>query len=126
VFIQVLVSEQVATGKRIVEALRKDRFPISGAFWYRMPESGFWRLFIGSKLVDRIGPLEGYKRLQSILTEMGVLTPFSGSIALLGADDPQFLRLKSYALGLGNIGPSLGQDANPFQDAYVYRLKNVA
>lgn len=123
-FIQVLVSDQVETGKRIVEALRKDRFPISGAFWYRMPESGFWRLFIGSRLVDRIGPLEGYKRLHRILAQMGVLTPFSGSIALLGADDPQFLRRRSYALGVGqfNAGPNFVEGSNSFQDAYVYTV----
>ncbi len=123
-FIQVLVREQVEMGAQIVEALRKNRFPISGAFWYRLPESGFWRLVIGSKLVDKIGPLEGYRRLHGILEQMGVLALFSGSISLLGAGDPDFLSLRSYALGPGqfNVGPSFGEGPNPFQDAYVYSL----
>jgi hypothetical protein len=111
-------------GARILEALQKNQFPISGAFWYRMPESGFWRLVIGSKLVDKIGPLEGYRRLHGILAQMGLLALFSGSISLLGADDPDFLNLRSYALGPRqfNVGPSFGEGTNPFQDAYVYSL----
>lgn len=75
-FIQVLVNEQVDMGARIVDALQKKNFRVSGAFWYRMPESGFWRLVVGSKLVDRIGPLEGYRRLHGILAQMGLLALF--------------------------------------------------
>lgn len=115
-------------GARIVDALQKKNFRVSGAFWYRMPESGFWRLVVGSKLVDRIGPLEGYRRLHGILAQMGLLALFSGSISLLGASDPDFLSLRSYVLGPGqfNVGPSFGEGPNPFQDAYVYSLKDVA
>jgi hypothetical protein len=110
VFIQVLVSEQVEMGRRVVEALRKNKFPISAAFWYRMPESGFWRLVIGSSRVDKIGPLEGYRRLHAILAQMGLPALFSGSISLLGSGDPEFLRLRSEAFGPGqfNAGPTLG------------------
>jgi hypothetical protein len=124
VFIQVLVNEQVEMGARVVEALRKNKFPISAAFWYRLPESGFWRLVIGSRLVDKIGPLEGYRRLHAILAQMGLLALFSGSISLLGSSDPDFRSMRSEALGAGqfNAGPRLAGTSNSFQDAYVYSL----
>jgi HEPN domain-containing protein len=123
VFIQILVGEHVEMGKRIVEALRKDHFPILGAFWYRMPESGFWRLVIGSKLVDKIGSLEGYKRLHRILERLEAITPFSGSISLFGAHD--FRREREDALGPGQFdaSPTLGAGSSPFQEAYIYSLK---
>jgi hypothetical protein len=124
-FIQILVGEHVEMGKRIVEALRKDHFPIMGAFWYRMPDSGFWRLVIGSKLIDKIGGLEGYRRLHRILKQLGAMTSFSGSISLFGSYD--FRWEKESALGPGQIEatPSWGAASTPYQEAYVYSLKSA-
>ena len=121
-FIQILVDEQINAGRAIVGALRRDRVPISAAFWCRVPESRYWRLVIGSKLIDRIGPLEGYRRLHEILRRLKLWDEFSGSISLLSPNDPAFHRLREYAESPGQFAVSAGLDApyKPFQDAYFY------
>jgi hypothetical protein len=101
VFVQVLVDEQIQAGVAIRDELRKAGFPIAAAFWYRSPESGLWRLVIGSKLIDRIGPLEGYKRLHKVLDRVASREELSGNISLLSANDPEFQRLLQYTNGPG-------------------------
>jgi hypothetical protein len=122
VFIQILVDEQINAGRAIVDALRRDHFPISAAFWCRIPESRYWRLVIGSKLIDRIGSLEGYRRLHEILRRLKLWDEFSGSISLLSPKDPAFHRLREYAESPGQFGQRASYETpyNPFQDAYFY------
>jgi hypothetical protein len=122
VFIQILVDEKINAGRAIMDALRRDRFPIAAAFWCRIPESRYWRLVIGSKLINRIGPLEGYRRLHKILHELGLWDEFSGSISLLSPNDPTFHHLREYAESPGQFGQGASYEApyNPFQEAYFY------
>jgi hypothetical protein len=123
-YIQILVDQTIKEGLAILDALRKDRFPIAAAFWCRLPESGYWRLVVASKLIDRIGPLEGYKRLHGILDRLGLRAAFSGSVSLLSPSDPQFQRLREYAQGLGQFGVGAKPDGplSVVQDAYIYSL----
>ncbi len=124
-FIQILVERTRGNGKTHRGGpAKKTTFPLwepSGTAW----ESGFWRLVIGSKLVDKIGGLEGYRRLHRILEQLGAITPFSGSISLFGAYD--FRHEKESALGPGQFDatPSWGAGSTPFQEAYVYSLKSA-
>ena len=126
-FVQILVDRQIDAGRVVVDELRRDGFPISAAFWCRIPESRYWRLVIGSKLIDRIGPLEGYRRLHEILRRLKLWDEFSGSISLLSPNDPAFHRLQEYAESPGQFGVSATLDApyNPFQDAYFYGPSGV-
>ena len=121
-FVQVLVSRQIEAGHAIVEALRHRSFPITSAFWCRIPESGYWRLVIGSKLIDRIGPLEGYRHLHEILRQLKLWDELSGSISLLSPSDPTFQSLREYADSPGQFGVPASREMayNPFQDAYFY------
>ena len=123
-FIQVLLKDKIDTGFAIVEALRGARFPITAAFWCRIPESGYWRLVIGSKLVERIGPHEGYRRLQAILHRLNVGDELSGSISPLSPSDPTYLGLQQNAQSPGqfSLQAGLGAAVNVFQDAYIYSL----
>jgi hypothetical protein len=124
VFIQILVDRQIEAGREIVEALRQDGFPIASrsAFWCRIPESGYWRLVIGSKLIDRIGPLKGYRRLHAILHRLNLWDEYSGSISLLSLGDPTFQSLRAYAESPGQFGVRASYESayNPFQEAYFY------
>lgn len=125
-FIQVLVEDKIEAGKAIQEELRRSRIPIEAAFWYRMPESGYWRLVIASKLIDRIGPIEGYERLHKALARLRLPERLAddlfGSIALLSPRDPSFQRLLDAAKGPGQIGVRWDPfvQSNAFQDAYFY------
>jgi hypothetical protein len=122
VFVQVLVEDKIRAGAMIREELRKAGFPISATFWCRIPESGYWRLVIGSALIDRIGPMKGYQRLHTILDHLGMRAELSGSISLLSPHDPSFKRLLQYASSPGQFGVAGGEmiPFNPFQDAYFY------
>jgi hypothetical protein len=121
VFIQVLVEKQIEAGQAIVDALRNSGFPITAAFWCRIPESGYWRLVIGSKLIDRIGPLEGYRRLHEILHRLGLWNELFGSISLLSPGDPTFHSLRETAERPGQFGHrDYEASYYSFQDAYFY------
>jgi len=122
VFIQVLVDEKIRAGEDVLRELIKAGFPISKAFWCRIPESGYWRLVIGSTLIDRIGPMEGYRRLHEILDQLGLRSTLSGSISLLSPSDPTYQGLLQYAHSPGLFGVSAGEMVpfNAFQDAYFY------
>lgn len=121
-FLQVLVDEKIESGKRIIEALRRQRFSISSAFWCRMPESGYWRLVIASPMVDRIGPLAGYRSLNEILRNLGIWKEFSGIVSLLSPKDPTFINLLEYSQSPGQFQVPATQTHNVFQDAYVYQI----
>jgi hypothetical protein len=121
VYIQVLVEDKIEAGKRILVELPNSGFQIEKAFWYRVPD-GFWRLVIGSATVDRIGPLEGYRRLHEILNRLELREALTGSIALLGLSDPSYQNLLRDAKSPGQFGvsPNPYFQFNPFQDAYFY------
>lgn len=121
-FVQVLVDEQIEAGRAVLDALRRDHVKIFDAFWCRVPESGYWRLVIASKLIDQIGSLEGYRRLRVILDRLGLWSALSGSISFLSPSDPTFQSLREYAHGPGQFRQqaSYGIPYNPFQDAYFY------
>ena len=122
-FIQVLVEDKIKGGLEIVDALRQEQIPVSTAFWCRVPESGYWRLVIASQLIDRIGPLEGYRRLHEILRRLDLWDAFSGSVSLLSPDDPAFRSLQDYAQGPGQFGAGVfNGPPNAFQDAYFYHV----
>lgn len=122
-YIQVLVEEQISAGRRVVEALRREGFPISRhhAFWCRVPDSAYWRLVIGSRIVDKIGPLATYGRLHDVLRKLN-MWDLSGSISILSPTDPTFKDFLEYAHSPGQFGmaPALTQNYNVFQDAYFY------
>ena len=121
-FIQILVKENIDGGLAVVKALRADRVPVSMAFWCRIPESGYWRLVIASKSIDRIGPLEGYKKLHVILDRLGLWDRLSGSISLLSPGDPTFRNLLEHAQSPGQFGvdPAIASHSSVFQAAYFY------
>jgi len=126
VLIQVLVEDKIKAGKAIQDELRKDRFPINAAFWYRMPESGYWQLVIGSNRVDQLGPIKSYRQLHQAVARLrlpsGLESDLFGSISLLSPQDPAFKRLLEEAKSPGQSGVSWTSFAppNPFQDAYFY------
>src|SRR5258708_1371729 len=59
---KVLVNELISEGKQLLEALRRNRFSFTAAFWYYFPDALEWRLVIVSPTVDRSGPLAAYQR----------------------------------------------------------------
>jgi|HubBroStandDraft_6_1064221.scaffolds.fasta_scaffold884424_2 hypothetical protein len=124
--IQVLVKEQIDAGSAILEALRNRDIQIDGAFWLRMPESGHWRLIVSSRLVAEKGPLYGYQRLRQVQAEQAIQAVPFDDISFLSPTDPEYLRLREYAVGPNRfgVGPASGHMLHnlAFEDAYVYFL----
>jgi hypothetical protein len=125
VLIEVLVRDQIEAGYRIMEVLKIGRFPVSAAFWCKIPEAGYWQLVIASPAVDQVGPLKAYGTLRDLLREIdfGYSLDVTKDVSLLSPADPGFLRLRAYALGNSRfgVGPATGLPRNlSFEDAFVY------
>jgi hypothetical protein len=53
-----LLVEQKDEGKRLIEQLGRDGFPVSVAFWVRTSEDGLWHLHIASPAVEEEKPVD--------------------------------------------------------------------
>ncbi len=125
-FKRVLVNELLVEGQRLLEALARNRFPMVAALWSYFPESMEWRLVIVSPVVDRIGPLRAYKRIQRVLatTKPSLLT--LTDIAAYGSASQDYRNLRDIISSPGRLiaGPEVSrmQPAVAVEDAYVYQL----
>jgi hypothetical protein len=63
-----LVEDKQKEGEALVRALDSARFPVSSAFWFRLPETNDWRLIIASPIVRDQGPDYAYQRIQEALS----------------------------------------------------------
>lgn len=123
---RVLVSDLLAEGQRLLEALARNRFPMVAALWSYFPESMEWRLVIVSPVVDRIGPLRAYRRIHRVLatTKPSLLT--LSDIAAFGSASQDYKNLRPMISSPGRL--ITGTEVNPIQppvvaeDAYVYQL----
>jgi hypothetical protein len=121
-----LVTHAIEEGQRLLESLKKERFPVFAALWYRVPDSSRWLLAIVSPVVARVGPLAAYTRLQGALRKLDLAHLSLSDISLFSPTGPEFDRVRS-AVGLPNhfgARPVTGhaRDLTSFEDAYVYRV----
>jgi hypothetical protein len=63
----VLVTSQIDDGRRLLEQLDRDRFPVSVAFWVKRSEEGSWNLYIASSSFDSERFGESYHSVFSAL-----------------------------------------------------------
>ena len=120
----ILVGEQILDGKKVLDKLRRVKFPILDAFWYQVSDSGAWRLIMASPKVAELGPIGAYTALRDILVKTKTALSLS-DFSLRSPRDPEYLRLRKEALGLGRLG--VGPASGPirdiaFSDAYQYAL----
>jgi hypothetical protein len=125
-YFSVLVDRQIEEGQRLLERLKKERFQVFGALWYRVPDSSQWVLVISTPVVSRVGPTAAYSRLQRILRDLNPSYLSLSNVSLFSPASPELERVRS-AAGLSNqfgIGPATGRPRNlsSFEDAYVYRV----
>jgi len=63
----VLIDQYIQAGRSLAEMLKQAEFGLQGAFWLYRSESGSWHLVLVTDLVDTLGTLESYKRVQEVL-----------------------------------------------------------
>ena len=66
----ILVEKDIEEGRRLIEVLQQNGFPVSSAFWLYKPEPEEWRLTFASPLYDEQGPLKSYQFIQSVLSKL--------------------------------------------------------
>ncbi len=57
-------------GRKLFEALKEEGLDVSAALWYYFREPEEWRFVIATPMVDKVGTMEVYTRIQSILKKL--------------------------------------------------------
>lgn len=123
---KVLVSELIDEGQRLLETLRRNRFPITSALWHYIPDSLEWRLVIVSSAVEHSGPMAAYGRVQRALGSIDVLRVALSDIVLIGPNSQEYQALRQVVGAPGRfsgtvpLAPPLHNVV--FEDDYVYRV----
>jgi hypothetical protein len=123
-YTKVLVKDLIEDGRVLLKALQREKFPVSAAFWVKIPDSERHRLVIASTVAKESGHLEAYRRLQTILKSVPLEQLSFEDISVLGPNEADYKALRTTAAGPGlEMGPSGGKlrDA-AFEDAYIYYL----
>ena len=120
----VLVGPDVATGKRIVDLLERNGFPITSAFWIFFESVSSWKLVIASPLVDAGDPRAAYWPLARQLRDVPGDGPLR-DITLVNGNDPLVRSVASRFRVTGN-DPSFWASGIALNDrvidgAYIYR-----
>jgi hypothetical protein len=117
-----LVEPLIDDGRKLLEQLDVQRFPVSGGLWYYWPERATWKLVIISPIADAKGPHYGYTRIQKALGKTEPTSLDLDDIMLVGKKDPAFMELK---IAVGTPWPESlegrARPMRPFEDSYVYR-----
>lgn len=127
---EILVSEYVENGRRLIEALDQADFPVIAAFWRFLPEEEEWRLFIASPRVTELGPLAAYATIQETLVKRQIDLPLH-RISVISPEEPFAAELRIFS----------GTDPKPFigndylqnivvgelyiEGAFVYRAERI-
>ncbi len=123
----ILVDEKKRAGLALVRALDQAGIPVSAAFWYELPETGRWRLFIVSPWVDSRGSLATYHQIVDVI-QAGPTALHIGidDVTAIGEDDVVLRRLIStFAARPDGVRielPAEDRGGVDFGDAYIYRL----
>lgn len=64
-----LVGPDIEEGRKFLDLLKKEKFPVSAALWQSNELGDRWDLAIVTPVAKQIGPLETYRRLRDILAQ---------------------------------------------------------
>ncbi|MEK6284894.1 MAG: hypothetical protein AABO57_04065 [Acidobacteriota bacterium] len=118
---------ELAWGKHRAAFVGRSDVRVRAAFWWYFPESQEWRLVIATPLVDEVGPLSAYGRVQA---ELSVISPpLTLSLQNISLISPKDERVKAFKKQLKIAPDPVGVrftrsalNGTYIEDAYVYRL----
>ena len=125
---EILVGNKIEEGRRLIEALEKSGLSPKTAFWYYAPKQEEWRLAMSMPMVDRIGTLRAYEKIDAIMKK--VRPPLEMYIADLHLQESRSPLVKAVKGAVRFKKPvvdrfkSICRDAGLryVQDAYIYRI----
>ncbi|HYM07624.1 MAG TPA: hypothetical protein VEU11_13780 [Terriglobales bacterium] len=128
-FKTVLVEPEISDGRRLVDELRRQDFPITAAFWFYFEEAERWRLVIISPDVQTRGPRDAYRKLVYALAALhqsgNPVHLTTERIHLLGEESLIFKQVKDEVYRNGRTGFVFTQgpvENFELTDAYVYMI----
>jgi hypothetical protein len=84
-----LVEPEIEDGRQLMARLATEGVEVIAASWIWDGEDGKWSLFLASPIVDRLGQIKAYSRVQPLIRQMPA--PFSihpFDVKLIGVTDP--------------------------------------
>jgi len=127
-----LTNDLIEGGKLLIQQLDRSKLTIDAALWSYLSELGGWRLILGVKELDRLGPKKVYRTIQSVLHRTQKTLPEGSRVSLdeitiLAPGAPLF-KLLRIAVGTGSGISGLRFSNNVIngqlvEDAYIYRLR---
>jgi|HubBroStandDraft_6_1064221.scaffolds.fasta_scaffold623280_1 hypothetical protein len=113
---KILVAELIEDGSVLLQALKRNRFPITAAAWYDFPEAE-WRLVIATSAVDQHGPMAAYGRVLRALETFQPKALTLSDVTVVSPLSHEFQKLRALMPAAGGPARSV-----VFDDAYVYQL----
>lgn len=121
-----LVEDKRKEGEALLRALDSAGFPVSSAFWFRLPETNDWRLIIASPMIRDKGPDYAYQKVQGALSELDAPRIQLTDIWLVKDTEPLVKTLRSVLhtgpAGVSNVTVRNTSASGVYIDsAHVYR-----
>jgi hypothetical protein len=123
---KILVDEYELNGKKLIDALKENKFPLSGAFWEFDQEIEDWYLMIVTKLVEEKGPIATYSKIDEIIKKYDIHIRLD-SIKVIKPKDKRALVIKGIIQASSNSLADIkisgsGFNSIYFEDLYIYNL----
>lgn len=83
-----LVTDELDSGRKLVERLAGEGFDVSLAFWLKETDAGQWFLYLSSPVVNDKGPTIAYRIVLPVVEGMSELGIDPFSVKVVGVNDP--------------------------------------
>ena len=126
-----LTDNLIRSGEDLVRRLDESDLTICAALWFYFSDLDVWRLVLGIKETDELGPKEVYRKIQSVLHK---LKKSQGQDFCLSLDEITVIEPKAPLLELLRLAVRTGDNLSGIrfshnaingqliEDAYIYRL----
>ena len=122
-----LVSFDIESGEKVIEALDKDDKEPKVALWAKLPEYEDWRLVIASDRIVQKGSLYPYAQINDAMEKAGIPISKRPKVFLRPMDKPFIKALRDiFSKASDSYGMRLGGQAfggQYLEDAFVYRIR---
>lgn len=122
-----LVSFDIESGQKVIDALDADGKNPNVALWAKIPDYEDWRLIIASDRLDQSSSFSGYTEINEAIKRAGIPIHRKPSIFLRPMDKPFIQALRSvFASTADTYGMRLGGQMfgdQYLEDAFVYRIR---